>query len=130
VILADTQIVLWMTLSQDKLSEPAATALRNAQRNNEGVGIASSTLWEIAMLVSKRRVVCPYPISKYLQLVERMYQVHPINADIAERSTLFSDAYPKDPTDRLIGATALVHGLTLVTADTAIRESGEVSCIW
>jgi PIN domain nuclease of toxin-antitoxin system len=29
----------------------------------------------------------------------------------------FPTAYPKDPADRIIGATALVEGLSLITAD-------------
>jgi PIN domain nuclease of toxin-antitoxin system len=38
--------------------------------------------------------------------------------------------YPKDPADRIIGATALVEGLSLVTADRAIRNSRAVPTIW
>jgi len=36
----------------------------------------------------------------------------------------------KDPADRIIGATALVEGLTLITADRAIRRSRAVRTIW
>jgi hypothetical protein len=32
--------------------------------------------------------------------------------------------------DRIIGATALVHGMSLVTRDERIRESGELPCAW
>ena len=32
-------------------------------------------------------------------------------------------AYPKDPTDRIIGATALIEGMPLLTADREIRRS-------
>jgi len=42
----------------------------------------------------------------------------------------FSQQYPKNPTDRLIGATALAHELPLVTKDSQIHSSGEVRCIW
>jgi PIN domain nuclease of toxin-antitoxin system len=38
--------------------------------------------------------------------------------------------YPNDPMDRIIGATALVEGLKLVTADRAIRDSQAVSTVW
>ena len=66
----------------------------------------------------------------FLQEVERHFRVLPISAAIAERSMLFSPRYPKDPSDRIIGATALVHSLLLVTADEEIRASGEVPCLW
>ena len=39
-------------------------------------------------------------------------------------------SYPKDPSDRVIGATALVEGLSLITADREIRKSGAVPTIW
>ena len=37
--------------------------------------------------------------------------------------------YPKDPADR-VGATALVEGLSLITADREIRRSRAVRTIW
>ena len=39
-------------------------------------------------------------------------------------------AYPKDPADRIIGATALVEGLSLLTADREIRRSKALRTIW
>jgi PIN domain nuclease of toxin-antitoxin system len=42
----------------------------------------------------------------------------------------FPVTYPKDPADRIIGATALVEGLSLVTADREIRRSKLVPTIW
>ncbi len=56
-------------------------------------------------------------------------EVLPITPEIAEKSVQFSSRFPKDPTDRLIAATALVHGFKLVTADKLVRKSGEVPCI-
>jgi hypothetical protein len=41
-----------------------------------------------------------------------------------------SGDYPKDPADRIIGATALVEGLFLLTADRGIRRSKAVRTIW
>jgi PIN domain nuclease of toxin-antitoxin system len=38
--------------------------------------------------------------------------------------------YPKDPVDRMIGATAIVEGLKLITADRAMRKSRAVTTIW
>jgi PIN domain nuclease of toxin-antitoxin system len=49
---------------------------------------------------------------------------------VAARAVSFPDSYPKDPQDRLIGATALVEGIELVTRDQQIRKSGMVPVIW
>jgi PIN domain nuclease of toxin-antitoxin system len=130
VILVDTHVVIWATLNQKLLSKAAAKALTQARKEGIGAGIASSTLWELAILISRGRVTCPMSLTNYLTEVEQRFVVFPINSEIAERSVAFSKNYPKDPTDQLIGATALVHDLTLVTADAKIRKSGEVACIW
>ena len=42
----------------------------------------------------------------------------------------FPANYPKDPADRIIGATAPVEGLSLITADRAIQRSKVVHTIW
>ena len=46
------------------------------------------------------------------------------------RTLTLPASYPKDPADRVIGATALVEGMVLVTADTAIRRAKVVRTIW
>jgi PIN domain nuclease of toxin-antitoxin system len=42
----------------------------------------------------------------------------------------FPESYPKDPGDRLIGATARALGLTLITQDERILASPLVRTIW
>jgi PIN domain nuclease of toxin-antitoxin system len=39
-------------------------------------------------------------------------------------------AFPGDPADRLIVATALIEGATLVTRDGRIRRSALVETVW
>jgi PIN domain nuclease of toxin-antitoxin system len=39
-------------------------------------------------------------------------------------------AYPRDPADRIIGATAIAEGMPLVTADKQIRQAKVVQTIW
>jgi PIN domain nuclease of toxin-antitoxin system len=56
--------------------------------------------------------------------------VLPITPEIAARAVSFPDSYPKDPQDRLIGATALVEGIELVTHDKLIKKSRVVPVIW
>jgi PIN domain nuclease of toxin-antitoxin system len=130
VILLDTNAVIWSTLYPSELSKAAQEALRVARLGRTGAGISDTTLWELALLISRGRVQCPMSMGQYLQLVEARFIVFPVTAEIAEVSTGFSNAFPKDPTDRLIAATALVHKRSLVTADGLILKSGEVPCIW
>jgi hypothetical protein len=41
-----------------------------------------------------------------------------------------SSNYPNDPVDRIIGATALIEDIPLLTADCEIRTSRAVPTIW
>jgi PIN domain nuclease of toxin-antitoxin system len=56
--------------------------------------------------------------------------VRPITPEIAALSTQFPDVYPRDPSDRLIGATARAEGLTLITRDARILDSPLLKTVW
>jgi PIN domain nuclease of toxin-antitoxin system len=56
--------------------------------------------------------------------------VLPITPEIAARAVSFPEPYPKNPQDRLIGATALVEGIRLVTHDKLIKDSGMIPIVW
>ena len=129
MILLDTHAVLWLAQVPELLSDDARGAISDA-RQKDGVAIADKTLWELAMLVSKGRVGVRTSLRDFLEAVERLCTVLPVTGAIAERAVQFSDRYPSDPADRLIGATAVVHGMKLVTKDDGIRTSGEVKCVW
>jgi PIN domain nuclease of toxin-antitoxin system len=129
VILVDTHVVVWLTIEPRKLPKTTGRIVAESRAGNTLVAIADATLWELAMLTTSGRIKPAIPLGQYLRRVEQMFQVLPINGAIAERSMQFSTGYPKDPTDRLIGATASVHGIPLVTRDKGIVRSGEVNCV-
>jgi PIN domain nuclease of toxin-antitoxin system len=130
MILADTHIVLWLALEPAQLSSKALEALTEARESFGGVAVAGISLWEITVAVGRGKVKLETPLSAFLRSVEETYQVLPVTGEIAERGLEFSKMYPRDPADRMIGATALVHGLKLVTRDKRIHASGEVPVVW
>jgi PIN domain nuclease of toxin-antitoxin system len=130
VILLDTHVAVWMTTDKRQLSLAAASAIREVSREGKGVAIASSTLWEIAMMSAKKQVRLPGTLTDYLRYIESVFIVLPITGAIAERSVLFAKGFPPDPSDRIIAATAFVHGVKLVTKDKRIRISKQVDCVW
>ena len=130
MILLDTQTVVWASFEREHISKRAATAINRAYDRSDGIAIASHTLWEIALIVKLGKVSIPTSTIVFLNEIQNRYEVLPVTAAIAERSVNFTDPFPKDPADRIIGATALIHNLSLITSDRKIRDSGQVPCIW
>lgn len=129
MILLDTHIVIWLAFEPDKLSKRAKQVIR-AARVEGGLAIAGITLMELAWLAEKGRVETTLSVESFVRQCASKMTVLPITPEIAARAVSFPDSYPKDPQDRLIGATALVEGIRLVTHDKLIKKSGEVPVIW
>jgi len=130
VILVDTHIVVWLAFDQDQISRKARTAIDDARKNADGLAISDITLLELATLASKGRIRLDISIESFLQEVESRFVILPINGRACARAMGLPASYPKDPADRIIGATALVEGLFLLTADREIRRSRAVQTIW
>jgi PIN domain nuclease of toxin-antitoxin system len=130
VILVDTHVVVWLAFDQDRISKKARAAIDDARRNGEGLAICDITLLELATLFRKGRIRLEISIESFLEEVEARFVVLPISGRACTRALGLPSAYPKDPADRLIGATALVEGLSLVTADREIRRAQAVRTIW
>ena len=130
MILVDTHIVVWLAFDQDQISRKARPTIDNARKNADGLAISDITLWELATLASKGRIRLDISIESFLQEVESRFVILPINGRACARAMGLPASYPKDPADRIIGATALVEGLFLLTADREIRRSRAVQTIW
>lgn len=130
MILLDTHVVLWLAFDQARVSRRAKAAIEEARRNGEGLAISDITLLEIATLESKGRIVLRTTLETFLTEVEERFVALPITGRVCVRAMGLSSAYPADPADRVIGATALVEGVPLVTADSGIRRSKAVATIW
>ncbi|MGH9742468.1 MAG: type II toxin-antitoxin system VapC family toxin [Candidatus Acidiferrum sp.] len=130
MILADTHVVLWLAFEQHRLSNTARKAIDHARKDEDGLAISGITLLEIATLATKGRLHLNSTLETFLEEVEARFVVLPVSGRACARSAELPAAYPKDPADRIIGATAVVQGMALLTADRAIRESKALETIW
>ncbi len=130
MILIDTHVVIWLALEPSRVSKRARAAIDDARQNGDGLAISNITLLELATLFGKGRIRLTISLESFLQEVEARFAVLPISGRACANSLGLPASYPKDPADRLIGATALVEGLALVTADREIRRSRAVHTIW
>jgi PIN domain nuclease of toxin-antitoxin system len=130
VILLDTHVVLWMTSGPARLSAKAKATIEATRKNGEGLALCDITLLELATLASKGHINLSISLESLLRELEQRFTVLPISSRACARTMALSANYPKDPADRIIGATALVEGLPLLTADREIRRSKVVPTIW
>ncbi len=130
LILLDTHVVIWLASGDTRLSTKAQAAIDEARQNQQALSISDFTMFELVMLFRKKRVSLNISLESFLFEVEQRFVILPITRDVCVQTLAFPRKYPRDPADLIIGATAVVNGLTLVTADRAIRESGAVPTIW
>jgi PIN domain nuclease of toxin-antitoxin system len=130
VILLDTHVLVWLISEPGKLSRSAISAIEEARSAGEGLAIVDITLLELASLSGRGRIELAMSTEVLLDSVQSRFVVRPITAEACAKTLELPANYPKDPADRIIGATALVEGISLVTADEGILRSKAIQTIW
>ncbi|MGH9680405.1 MAG: type II toxin-antitoxin system VapC family toxin [Candidatus Acidiferrales bacterium] len=129
MILLDTHALIWAAGEPHKLSNPAAGAIRGAGENG-GLAISAITLWELAWLATHGRLDFSGTVVDFVERLSSRTAVRPITPRIAVLASQLPATYSRDPGDRLIGATAMCEGMTLVTKDRTIRSYKQIKTIW
>ena len=129
MIILDTCTIIWDALKPKKLSSSAVKALKN---HNDEIIISDISIWEIAMLVKKGRIIIDSTSSEFIQLIirARNYRIQEITPQIAELSVNFGSEINSDPADRLIAATSILRKAPIVTADKILLSASIVETIW
>lgn len=116
MILLDTHVVVHYVRGDRKLGKRAVAAIDRALERDE-LFVSALSFWEVTMLVAKDRLVLDMPPAGFrAALVSQGIQEVAIDGEIAIAAGELPPGHG-DPADRLIVATAMVRGLTLVTAD-------------
>ena len=121
-IILDTHILLWTLLEPNRLSEKIKNIIPKAQ-DSDNLFISSITLWEIAMLISKKRINVFEPTVTFLNSISNIQglNIAQINASISADSCSLVD-FHGDPADRLIVSTTRELSGSLVTQDQKILD--------
>lgn len=121
-LLLDTCALLWFLSNDPQLSATAKTAIEDPANVR---WLSPGSLLEIALKVriGKLPLVRPFGSLFPAELVANDIHLLPLEAQHAEPLTTLP-LHHRDPFDRLIAATALVEGLTVVSADAAFDAYG------
>src|SRR5438105_3098810 len=115
--LLDTHAWLWSALDDPKLGRRARATLAGLP-THERVGISAISLKEASWHLSHGRIVVRNDGGSralWLRLAASSPQLEilPLTVDVAIGSEDLPSSFPADPADRIIAATARLHGLTL-----------------
>jgi len=129
VILLDSHVLIWAVADSKRLSRAAALAIRRARRG-DGLAVSAITAYEVAWQIASGGIQGYGTVETSLLRFLEGVTMRPITAEIAALAAQFPEDYPRDPADRLIGATARAEGLTLVTRDERIRNCPLLKTVW
>jgi len=121
MIVLDTHVWIWW-VHNDRQLPPAYHQFISAAESS-GLGVSEISIWEIAMLESKGRLILPITCTDWLQraLTARGVQLIHLTPEIAVESANLPGVFHRDPADQIIVATARLYNCPLVTLDSRIR---------
>ncbi len=131
MILLDTHALIWFLTDPTQLSLLAITTIEQTLKTGK-IMISSISIWEICLLVQKKKVHFTQSLQQTLSTIYSMTELEfiPIDNRIAELSQTLPGRFHKDPADRFIVATALTTGATLITKDDKIRKYTHIKTLW
>ena len=131
MILLDTHALVWWIADPKRIPAKATRAIAAALRKEETLAVSSFSVWEIALLSRLGRLKLSMDVDVWLDKVESLPALafYSVDSRIARRSVgLVLET--RDPADRIIVATAVEHGATLVTGDERMHSYAGVKTVW
>jgi len=130
VVVLDTNALIFDALQPRRLTPRALRAIEAASENGK-IACSDISLWEITMLVAKKRLDPGAELTQFLHdmIQARAVRVMPITPEIAALSQSRQLSHG-DPADRIISATALYHHAKLISADLKLRNLKVLEVVW
>jgi PIN domain nuclease of toxin-antitoxin system len=128
LIVLDTATWIWRASDPKRLTTSARRAIDQA----EHALVSAISVWEVAMLVARRRIQLDRPVEHWVDIALALpgIQLAPLEPAIAVRSTKLPGEFHPDPADRIIVATALEKAVPIITPDDRIRSYPHVQSAW
>ena len=123
LLLLDTHVWLWLVAGSPDLATEARHTIDRAAAAGT-LRIAAISLWEIALLASRGRIVLAKSIGSWLAeaLADPAPAIDPLSPQIAVEACSLPEAFHRDPADRMIVATARVTNAVLMTRTRQILD--------
>ena len=125
-VLLDTHALVWLMNGSDRLGPRVIKAIQRSLADG-AVLLSAISPWEVAMLVSKGRLVLDRDVGEWVQAALSLpgIRLEPLFPEVAVASTRLPGTIHGDPAHRMIAATARHLGSTLITADQLLLDYGK-----
>ena len=117
-VLLDSHVVHWWSAEPHRLSPSATLTIEQAAE----LAVASISWFELAWLAGHERITLTMPLRSWLDGLSQQVRTVAATPAIAATAVAFPRSFPGDPADRLIYATAIENGWSLVTKDQRMRR--------
>lgn len=128
MVLLDTHAFVWLVSDQALLTEHGKNVIRQAAGR---LFISAISSLEIALLVKRNRLALPLRPEQFVAESLRHHGITeiPVDSTIAMAAAALPDIH-NDPFDRILAATAIVHGLELLSRDTVLPRYPGLRVVW
>lgn len=125
-ILLDTHVWLWVMTANSILKPDFRKAFENSLKTH-GVLISPISIWEIGMLVEKKRIEIEMDTQEWIDQALDIpgMKLSAMTPRIAIQSTRLPGIIHADPADRILIATAHEENAVLVTCDEKLLKYGK-----
>ncbi len=119
MLLLDTHVLVWLDEGNPRLGNSALQTIIESLSAGQ-LGVATISFWEVAMLIEKQRLTLQAELDVWRsELLQTGLLEIPLLGSTALRAGQLK-MFHGDPADRMIVATAIENGATLMTADEKI----------
>jgi PIN domain nuclease of toxin-antitoxin system len=128
----DSHVRYWWLDGFPKLSNRALNVLEGAAEERRSLKIAAVTLWEFADKERQGKFTSCQPLAMWPQLLRDIpwLKIVDTNAEIWLTAAALDWSH-RDPADRIIAATALLHGVPVLTKDRVFHDAEcPVKAVW
>jgi PIN domain nuclease of toxin-antitoxin system len=131
MIVLDTHAWVWFLSNPELLSKKAKRYV-DAAVKEKAIMISSISVWEVALLVARKRLILTLELSDWIAKSEMLpfFKFIPVDNSVAIKSVNLPQPLHTDPADRIIIATAISLGAPIVTKDEKILNYPHVQTIW
>jgi PIN domain nuclease of toxin-antitoxin system len=132
-LLLDTCAALWLA-GKAPMSPESLDALRKARSDGDPIAVSPITAWEIGLLNSRGRLpMLTEPAIWFRTLAAQPWlTLAPLTPDVLIQSSFLPGQPPRDPSDRIIAATARASGYRVMTRDRLLldyAQAGHLECV-